>query len=63
MNSGLANIFTANTNSQNVTKELGERLSSRVWGCSYTIQFNDEDKRGLKDGRITDIKSYISGKK
>lgn len=63
MNSGLANIFTANTNSQDVTKELGERLSSRVWGCSYTIQFNDEDKRGLKDGRITDIKSYIGGKK
>lgn len=62
MNSGLSNIFTANTSVQNVKKELGERLASRVWGCSYTVEFKDEDKRGLKNGRITDIKSYLERK-
>lgn len=43
ISNNLSNIFTANTDS-NIDNA---RLSSRISGCSYHIEFIDSDKRGV----------------
>lgn len=43
ISNNLSNIFTANTDS-NIDNA---RLSSRISGCSYHIEFIDSDKRGI----------------
>ena len=47
LNNNLSNIFTANMKENEIYSNLGERLGSRVWGCSKKIKFVDTDKRGL----------------
>lgn len=45
-----ANIFTGNVNYDGMVKNLGGRLSSRVWNASQVVQFLDSDKRGIHNG-------------
>lgn len=45
-----ANIFTGNVDYEGMVKNLGGRLSSRVWNNSKIIQFVDQDKRGVYNG-------------
>lgn len=47
LNNNLCNIFTANITEDEIYSTLGNRLGSRVWGCSKRIKFVDPDKRGL----------------
>ena len=47
INSGKANIFTGNCNKEKCYELLGDRLSSRLFGCSQVIEFKETDKRGL----------------
>lgn len=48
INSGKANIFTGNCNKEKCYEVLGDRLASRIFGCSQTIEFVETDKRGLQ---------------
>lgn len=45
-----ANIFTGNVDYEGMVKNLGSRLSSRVWNASEVVQFVDPDKRGAYHG-------------
>lgn len=47
INSGLSNIFTGNCNREECIPLIGERLTSRVFGCSEVIELVENDKRGL----------------
>ena len=56
INAGKSNIYTGNCDKEECKKLLGERLTSRVFGCGTVIKFFEEDKRGLNNGRITNTK-------
>lgn len=45
-----ANIFTGNVDYEGMVKNLGSRLSSRVWNSSKLVAFMDQDKRGVYNG-------------
>lgn len=45
LNSGKANIFTANGNKEQLMEKLGDRLASRILGCSEAVEFRENDKR------------------
>lgn len=45
-----ANIFTGNVDYEGMVKNLGGRLSSRVWNNSKIVVFMDQDKRGVYNG-------------
>lgn len=47
INSGKANIFTGNCDKEKSYQLLGDRLASRLFGCSQVIEFKETDKRGL----------------
>ena len=40
------NIYTGNLQKEELKEALGERLSSRVWNNSVTVQFFGTDERG-----------------
>lgn len=50
INSGRSNIYTSNQNREGLTSTVGERLASRIWGCSEVIELKEKDKRGLNNG-------------
>ena len=50
INAGLSNIFTGNCNQEECVPLIGDRLTSRVFGCSEIIEFVEPDKRGLNNG-------------
>lgn len=56
INAGLSNIFTGNCGKEECITLMGDRLASRVFGCSEIIEFVEGDKRGLNYGRTTDTK-------
>lgn len=43
-----SNIYTTNLNQAEMTKALGERITSRVFNKSIDIEFKGADKRGLR---------------
>lgn len=45
-----SNIFTGNVDYSGMVKNLGGRLSSRIWNASEVIEFIDHDKRGVYNG-------------
>lgn len=45
-----SNIFTGNVDYEEMVKNIGARLSSRVWNNSKIVQFTDQDKRGVYNG-------------
>lgn len=48
INAGLSNIFTGNCNREECVPLIGDRLTSRLFGCSEVVEFVEGDKRGLK---------------
>ena len=43
---GKSNIFTSNaTSSEELEKNVGSKLSSRIWNTSTVVQFNGKDRR------------------
>lgn len=46
INSGKSNIFTGNCGKEACYKLMGDRLSSRLFGCSEVVEFKECDKRG-----------------
>lgn len=46
--SGLANIYTGNLSGEPLREALGNRLMSRVWNESTTIEFVGTDRRGIR---------------
>ena len=48
INAGKSNIFTGNCDKDECYRLLGDRLASRVFGSSETVEFKEDDKRGLK---------------
>lgn len=47
---GKSNIYTGNCNKSGCIQRLGDRLTSRIFGCGQTIEFLEEDKRGINNG-------------
>lgn len=45
---GLSNIYTGNLGGEQLNEILGERLFSRVWNDSITVEFMGSDRRGQK---------------
>lgn len=45
INSGKSNIFTANGNKEQLKNKLGDRLASRIIGCSESVELREHDKR------------------
>lgn len=45
---GKSNIYTTNYDLQTIEKKLGNRLASRIVGCSELIELKGSDKRGGK---------------
>lgn len=48
MNLGKSNIFTSNLTNDELKVYIGDRLASRIKGCTYNIELHGKDKRGLK---------------
>ena len=46
INAGLSNIFTGNCNREECVPLIGDRLTSRIFGCSDVVEFIEGDKRG-----------------
>ena len=46
INAGLSNIFTGNCNKEECIPLIGDRLTSRIFGCSDIVEFVEGDKRG-----------------
>ena len=44
-----ANIFTSNADKDILDTALGNRLSSRIWNGSETIEFRGKDRRGCNN--------------
>lgn len=44
--SGKCNIFTSNTDAEQLKEVLGNRLSSRIWNNSIKIELKGKDRRG-----------------
>jgi DNA replication protein DnaC len=53
MLAGKSNIFTGNVELNKLSDYVGGRLASRIGNGSELVQFNDRDKRGLGNGRVT----------
>lgn len=45
---GKANIYTSNVSPKELTKVLGDRLTSRTCECSTIVQFKEADKRSQR---------------
>ncbi len=45
INAGKSNIFTGNCGKEACYKLMGDRLSSRLFGCSEVVEFKEKDKR------------------
>lgn len=46
INSGKSNIYTSNRDLEGLIDVLGDRLASRIYNCSETVEFKEGDKRG-----------------
>lgn len=45
---GLANIYTGNLSEAGLEEALGNRLKSRVWNDSISVEFVGTDRRGMR---------------
>lgn len=45
INAGLSNIYTGNCDRNECANRLGERLTSRIFGCGDIIELKEQDKR------------------
>lgn len=50
------NIYTGNLDEEHLTDALGNRLKSRVWNNSLTVEFKGLDRRGEYIGSSSNIK-------
>lgn len=47
INAGKSNIYTSNKDFGELQIAIGERLASRVYNCSVSVEFLEKDKRGV----------------
>lgn len=50
INSGKSNIFTGNCGKDDCYRLMGDRLASRLYGCSEVVELREGDKRGAGNG-------------
>lgn len=48
INSGKTNIYTSNASKQELYKQMGDRLASRIYNDSIDVEVIDVDRRGYK---------------
>lgn len=47
---GKSNIFTGNLEAADLNSFVGQRLASRIWNDSITIELKNTDQRGIRNG-------------
>lgn len=48
VSNGLSTIYTSNLSPEELKEEMGDRISSRILGCSHVVEITGADRRGTK---------------
>lgn len=48
VSNGLSTIYTSNLSPEELKEEMGDRIASRILGCSNVVEITGADRRGVK---------------
>jgi len=48
VSNGLSTIYTSNLSPEELKEEMGDRISSRILGCSSVVEITGADRRGIQ---------------